>query len=138
MSKYKGNIKFKVVGADDRESAYAEDEYKCCYTKDTIVTAPPNTAGLMTFKTRRNAEAFIWGCGLRYSREALIIRVKCFGRGKMLKQMCRRQTTSEIRFFYEEADLNSLFKDSHLTIYPDAVTRPPIGTICYQKVEVLD
>ena len=115
-------VKFKVVFVDiggRRHSAFASGKYNLDYSKNSVVKARKGTFGIAVFETRYQAESF---------QERLpykIIRVRPVGRGKAVKLVCGNQSEFELDNFYNKRLMS-------LTILP------PLGTIFYPAVEVLE
>ena len=93
------------------------------YNKGTIVKALSHTLGIMVFKARWQAERFI---SMHLSPPIhMILRVKTFKRGVVPERISLKISLEYLDIFYK--------KSSRM-----AVMSPPNGTICYDKVEVLD
>ena len=129
-------IRYKVVKTRTRMSAMinGRSRYALQYLKDTIVTALPETLGIMTFKTYRNADEWAWAMERNnydmwaslYGYNLSIIKVEGIGRGKSPGLIASGVSTETIRQFYEDAD-----------DYCESFT-PPYNTICYPQVRVLE
>ena len=116
-------IKFKVVYVSNggkRYSVLAGGNYRLDYSENSIVRAREGTLGVAVFKTRKQADAFHKG---RPNQE--IICVRPVGRGKTVKSVCGNQSEIELDNFYDKRLMS-------LTILP------PLGSIFYPAVEVLD
>jgi len=116
-------VKFKVVYINiegRRCSVLAGGNYRLDYSKNSIVRAREGTFGIAVFKTRKQADTFHKG---RFNEK--IIRVRPVGRGKAVKLVCGNQSEFELDNFYNKRLMS-------LTILP------PLGTIFYPAVEVLE
>ena len=116
-------IRYKVV-LEDRSSTFAQGKYRLEYIKDGIVKAVRGTLGIMVFKRRHQAEHYKRKY-LDYSMTGIILRVKPLSRGKTV-----RLASS----LFRDVDLDLFYSGNH---YPYTYPAPP-GTICYDKVKVLD
>jgi hypothetical protein len=120
-------IKWKVIFEKSRKSMYAKGSFTLTYNKGTIVKAIKGTLGIMVFKNRWQAEMFAEthsnGCLL--SDPFIVIRVRTFSRGVVPKEISRRIDAHDIALFYKH-------------LYRSFPGSPPMGTICYDKVEVID
>ena len=108
-------IRYKVVR--NRTSLFTNGKYLLAYLPGNIVTAPEGTLGIMTFKTRRQAEDF------SFKSDAEIIRVRGIGRGKVPAKVCNGTREFALDAFYFGGVIGK--------------SAPPDGTICYQSIEVL-
>lgn len=91
------------------------------YLQNTIIKADPQTLGIFTFATKKDAEDFY---GDNY--DWLILRVQPVGRGKKPERISMYADTDAIRSFIKED-----FSRAGTWIVPK-------GTICYPAVKVLD
>jgi len=127
MAKYK----YKVVKTRNNKSCIvnANSEFCLTYEKDTTVSAPEGTLGIMVFKTRTEAENWIelW----ERERSWKIKRVIPTGRGKTPLEICSTGLTKDLRIFYNH--IKSLFRLSKG--YKQEIIP---GTICYPEVFVVD
>jgi hypothetical protein len=131
------------VTKEDRTSPQAQDKYSKTYIKGATVEANRNTLGLMTFKTRGQAEE--WS---RNVFEPKILEVKPIGRGRipivlahrdflpLFYKHRRRLNTNKIAKLLglHITRVNADYKVDHKDIILWAV---PKGTICYPAVKVL-
>jgi len=118
-------VKFKVVYVSNdgrRHSAFAGGEYDLIYRKDTTVRAREDTLGVAVFKTRKQAVAF------RGKSPYEVIRVRPIGRGKTVKLICSDQSGAGLKDFYSEM----LWRSTLTTLMP------PLGTVFYPAIEVLE
>ena len=130
--------KFKVVNKKDNSSCMVSNpicfsiyeprektnKYKRIYKKGSIIKAEKDTLGLMVFKTKKRAEAWL-SYTLRHdvSIQVKIIKVLPIGKGKTPKAICSRMIRSHhLSEFYQKNN---------------CLTHPPSGTICYQAVKVI-
>jgi len=115
-------IRYKVVYKFSRTSTSAKGSYCIVYHKNTTVKASPNTLGIMVFKRRWQAKQF----GESYiPGHYIIVRVRTFSRGRIPKRISMSTVPYSLNAFYiKSGDMRSMM--------------PPTGTICYDKVEVLD
>jgi len=145
-----------------------DSEYSLLYAKDSKVTAPENSAGVFCFETRASAEDFAQkqfhlGLGRKYK----IIRVEPIGKGiypvwvsrftddEALNTFCALRVVDKLHSTTGSAGTDSTGFGSYLELMPglsvfnyyDSSVRkayslvchiPPIGTICYRSVKVLD
>ncbi len=115
-------IRYKVIFEKSRKSIYAQGSYTLVYDKDTIVKAIKGSLGVMVFKRRRQAKRFMDQRLMRASM--MIIRVRTFSRGVVPKRISAQVSDYSIKNFYSEVWSTE--------------TAPPVGTICYDRVGVLD
>jgi len=113
--------KYKVTTLSDKSFA-AGGAYRCYYIKDTNVYAPEGTLGLMVFKRRKDAVAFIKSETNNFD-SFKIKKVIPIGRGSVPKYICALLNLNE---FYDPCYISSL------------IQQPPKGTICYAGVFVCD
>lgn len=121
-------IKWKVVFEKSRKSMYARGTFALTYNKDTIVEAIKGSLGIMVFKTRWQAERFAETQYLDDNpmRESfMVVRVRTFSRGVVPKKISCRIDAYNIALFYNYP-------------YDGYSVDPPMGTICYDKVEVIN
>ena len=119
-------VKFKVVSVingGERCSAFAKGIYNLFYPKGTTVTAREESLGVAVFKTKRQAKTFIEGA--RRDLPLKIIRVRPVGRGKIVDNIAAAGGSYTLKLFYRESGY--LYK-----------VKPPLGTVFYPAVEVLD
>jgi len=118
-------IRYKVIKisyfTDKRISCFAEGKYSRNYTKGRTVKASPSTLGIMVFDTEENAKRFI--CNPNYGLR--IIRVNPIGRGKRPKYISKYFESDRLSYFYTSKDFR-------------LEASPPLGTICYPAVKVLE
>lgn len=121
-------IRYKVVDIRDgrRYSCIVDGgPYRLEYPEDTIVTAPKETLGIMTFETREQAEDFM-ASGQR------ILKVRAIGKGKRPNRLIHYfAMTTMTKLLYK-------FELSYARHVSNGSTIPPLGTICYPAVEVLE
>ena len=116
-------VRFKVV-LEDRGSTFAQGKYRLKYIKDEIVKAVKGTFGIMVFKRRHQAE-YYKRMYLSYSTTGIILRVEPLSRGK---------TVRLVSSLFRDVDLDLFYSGDYSPYaYP-----PAAGTICYDKVKVLD
>lgn len=113
--------KYKVTRLDDSSCGNLPSKYILYYNKNTKVYARASTLGIMTFKRRKDAEAFRQGDNLERN---VIKRVIPLGRGSVPQAVA----LADIDAFYEDIDL--VFSTNRI--------RSPKGTICYPGVFVCD
>lgn len=123
--------RFKVVKRKTRKSAIVNgnSEFALTYLPGIVVTAKPETMGIMTFT--RYFEARKWVTYLhksnyvQFTRDALmIIKVLTIGHGYEPEHISYSSSAGSLREYYNG-------KNMHPAI-------PPYGTICYSSVKVLD
>ena len=124
-------IKFKVVRTigEQRISVYAQGSYNLYYPKDAIVRAREGTLGVAVFGRKIEAERFCSRCSGTDIFE--IVRVLPIGRGKTVKNLSRSQSMYMLDIFYGSKEINR--SCYHLTLM-----EPPLGTMFYPAVEVLE
>lgn len=88
------------------------------YTKGKIITADPETLGIFTFKTKKDANRFI------NNTFYLILKVRPIGKGT---------TPKLISNFVNVDGLQTFFINPHV-----GTSNIPAGTICYPAVRMLD
>ncbi len=154
----KEDIVFKCT-TGDRESVFTQGPYCLKYKKGTTVEAPKNTMGIMCFDTYKNAKSFAVTHGVGMVE---IIRVKGIGEGKVPTAIAKCQWSGYLNVFYsvfrpegsdayippyEKFNLELLFgkgiidfdmQDRLNTEAKLQVNLAPVGTICYNAVEVLE
>lgn len=131
-------IRYKVVMTEDRSSVFARDRFTLTYEKGKVVEAEKGTLGIMVFDTLSNAKAFQSWCS-RNSSLTTILRVRPMGKGKKPVSISECVKADSFISFYSIAKkqggfplIGQILRDFHYTI------SPPMGTICYKAVEVLD
>ncbi len=154
----KEDIVFKCT-TGNRLSVFTQDSYCLQYKKGTTVEAPKNTMGIMCFDTRKHAESF----AVTHGVEAFeIITVKGVGEGKVPTAIAKCQWSGYLNAFYsvfrpegldahmppyEKFNLELLFGkgiidfDMQDRLNMEAslqVHLAPVGTVCYNAVEVLE
>ena len=114
--------RWKVIKKDTRTSIIINKRSPFCltYLPDTIVTAPKGTIGIMTFETKGDAD---WWWKNRHS-DYLIIKVIPIGRGHRPKLISSDVLTRLLRLFYKKGECRNM--------------KPPVGTICYPAVQVIE
>lgn len=153
-------VRYKVVSIDQnygipalenrepkRFSALVKGFFKINYSKGKTVRAKKNTVGIMCFKRRHQAEAWMNGPTL-YSEisDFEIIRVQPVGRGKTPKTFSGHYGTHVLlllrklikRFGVEEGYKQLLTGRYDVLDMYVRYMEPPEGTICYPAVKVLD
>ena len=113
-------IRYKLT-RPNRSSCTIHGKSPFCqkYLKGKIITADPQTLGIFTFKTKKEAMFFRW------FSTWLILKVQPIGRGTVPKLISHNtDKRSLIRFFKELSGRIRI--------------KPPKGTICYPAVKVLD
>ena len=138
-------IRYKVVNKRNMTSCIIPLNSRYCLDyKEKIVTAVPGSMGIMVFKKLIDAERF---CNVR-NYEWKVIKVRAIGKAYKPKHLCEAHfrasaTTIAFNVFYifynrykNKVNWTEIFyalnPDSHLMFIP-----APIGTECYQSVEVL-
>ena len=119
------SIRYKILTKYGRKSMFARGMYSLKYKKGDIVQALPDTLGIMVYKSRWQAARFMDSRGYEESI-FIIIRVKTFSRGVVPKKISSRVSGKYITMFYDK-----IFQLQYKM-------PPPMGTICYDKVEVID
>jgi len=121
-------VKFKVVReiGERRVSAFAAGNYSLDYPKNSIVRTIEGTLGVAVFGRRSEAEKF---CERRLFLE--IVRVLPIGRGRTVKKVSRHQNDSALDVFYGSKEKNSIY-------YDFAPMSPPLGTMFYPAVKVIE
>jgi hypothetical protein len=116
---------YKVIKKDRTSSTLStKSPYLLKYLKSFETKAVPGSLGIFCFKTRRSAEMFVgW-----YNDNRLIVRVSPIGRGIKPKSISSSRNKKDINRFYEKSRTNIMF----------SMRQPPIGTICYPSVLVLE
>lgn len=125
--KKRRRYRYKVVTKFTNRSAVVigNSKYSLIYIQNTIVKAVNGTLGIMTFKTRKNAQTFM-DHYLAIDMRRIIKRVIPIGRGS---------TPTLIAGGYMSRELDAFYKKNNQTSFPMS---PPEGTICYPAVEVID
>ncbi len=116
-------IRYKVV-LEDRGSTFAQGKYRLKYIKNEIVKAVEGTLGIMVFKRRSEAEYYKRRY-INYNMTGIILRVEPLSRGRNVYTVSSLFMSVELDLFYSG------------DYYPYTYS-PPSGTICYDKVKVLD
>ncbi len=121
------NIKYKVVIEQSRKSCFAPPGYTKTYKKGAKVKAKKGTLGLMVFKTRKQAEDFIFP----QSYDLQIIRVECFTRGRKPIRVAgiNYKILARVKAFDSFYSIERYYY--YLTVAPE-------GTLCYSEVRVID
>lgn len=130
-------IRWKVIRFDkngDRVSVFAPGAYKMSYPKGSIVEAEKGTLGLMVFHRKMDAEAFIdnFCC---HSLIAEPIKVEGLGKGKKPKAILRHCGIDK------ESELDAFYRGIPMELNPQTLirtTQAPEGTLCYDKIRVLE
>ena len=113
-------IRYKIVNPN-RESIFAYGKYSLEYQKGDIISKIGGTLGIFTFKRYYQAVNFLNKC---YGIRGLILKVKCFGRGKVPLRIAGTPKVYMLNEFYNGTGVTTRV--------------PPLGTICYDKIEVLE
>ena len=124
-------VAYKVVRKVSRESVLAEGKYRLIYKKGTVVHTIPGTLGIMVFDYLSLARAFIKHVlGPPLSNFA-VVRVKPIGKGTMPLSVSVGVLEEQLSKFYaiHPAPCNPFIPYN---------TTPPLGTTCYEAVEVLE
>ena len=103
------------------------------YTKGTVVKAYPGSVGIFTFKTRKDAEEFIYR-EATIDEDFIILRVKPIGRGKKPDKILAWAISILGNYNFLEGYFNGEFS----LLESEDLMEPYKGTICYPAVEVLD
>lgn len=116
-------IRYKVVKYHDRTSAFATGDYEITYYKGKIISKPEGSLGIFVFKTLKEAVDFddFYCCF-----DSRILKVRTFGRGKTPKKIAGGMLRDTINWFYNDPNVKFQRKI------------PPRGTVCYDKIEVLE
>ena len=116
--------KYKVIKKETRFSAIisGNSKYALRYLKGTRVWALPKTLGVMVFDTKTRAENFTLYDG---ENALIIVRVLPYGMGKRPSRISGGIYTNDMDIFYGK---NTRWFSSS----------PPLGTICYKGVYVVD
>lgn len=119
-------IRWKVVRMSDRGSCLLTPDcrYRKIYKRGKIVKASSATLGIFCFKTKNDAERFI---RIFMVGGGLILRVGTIGRGKR---------PLKVIIYCDDEHLSRFY--SNLMQQGDLTKEPPVGTICYSAVKVLD
>jgi len=125
-------IRWKIIGQEDRQSASIKtEEFTLRYPVGAVVTAAPDTLGIMVYTRKRDAVKFMQklkGSMFLWCRRKLkIVRVQGIGRGTKPLRISQCLDRTSLRIFY--------WKAAASWSSPGA---PPQGTICYKQVKVLD
>lgn len=145
----KTKVVYKVV-ADGRKSIFvssSETHFVKYYYKDTIVEASPNTLGIFCFDSISNAENFIEYYSINfYATTTSILKVKPIGRKKVPKFIA--VTGDNSKEFYSILDnikrkkthnfTNDLIIGNCAKYNNIEYKKPPVGTVCYPAVKVLE
>jgi hypothetical protein len=120
-------IVYKVVNKKTRQSCSTllreKTKYTLWYQKGKIIKKIEGTLGILCFEKKHYAESFINHAFLNNIKRAMILKVKTIGRKKIPKSISAWLSLEEINSFYLRGKYSS---------------EPPIGTICFDKVKVLD
>ena len=113
-------IRYKVTRTDRASCIVYPYDSKFChyYIKGETIKANPETLGIFTFKTHKEASNFLT------NHTWLILRVKPIGKGKTPKIIAPWANRNALEEFYEGG--------------PIKTNEVPKGTICYPAVKVLD
>ena len=126
------DIRWKAVRVDKSGVytsvvAFSADRYNIIYPKEvgTVVSAIPHTLGIMVFEKKVQVYSFFKQMCSNFPMK--ILKVEGIGVGKRPKQIarlfCRRNMEETLDLFYHDAL---------------GVGGPPAGTVCYQKIKILD
>jgi len=117
---------YKIIKVPKRVSMFASGKYQLKYPIDSTVTAPEGTLGIMCFSSRKYVLEFVkMFCPI----DLTIIEVEGIGKPIRPKRVAWKSLESQIDKFYEA---RKQCKKYHPPI------NPPKGTICFQKVKVLN
>ena len=118
-------IRYKVVKKKTRMSCMVNgnSKYALQYLPETIVTAKEGTLGIMTFTSKYRAELFMTIGFNGYDFEC--IKVEAIGRGTCPHEIANHTDTDSLEYFY----------DNPGTTW---VGKPPLDTMCYPAVKVLE
>jgi len=124
-------LRWKVVKKSNRTSCKVSNGSKYCYNypKGKVVKARKETEGIMTFKTKKEAQTFIDDY-FHPHFDAQILKVKGIGRGKKPERMCHCGDVSqafECLLKGDKAGIRRFF----------CIAIAPRGTLCYKSVKVL-
>jgi len=140
------NLKFKVVRISDeglRLSCFVDGDFEINYSNGSTISAPKNTLGIMVFKRLQDVHLFNKMClapkrRVSYSdRKYEVLRVKGIGRGHTPKVFLGHfgdvWLKSVMRHIQEYGRIEGMRR-----VIGDATNELPIGTICYQKIEIIN
>jgi len=116
---------YKVIKVPERVSMSAEGKYQLKYPTNSIVTTLEGTLGIMCFSTKEYALEFLEG----FCPGLAIIEVEGIGKPIQPKGIAWLNVESELDKFYKA-------RRQHKKYQP--LGNPPKGTICFQKVRVLN
>ena len=108
-----------VIIAKARDFRKQHPEYFPTYKKGALITAAPKSPGIMCFATLSDATKFSYYTNLKNTK---IIRLRGIGRGK----------TDILVWSYNSRWLENLLEPELF------ITHPPLGTIAFKSVEVLE
>jgi hypothetical protein len=90
----------------------------------------------MVFRRRYQAQKFINLIASDFSRISIILRVEVFEKGKCPKYVSRWTTQeNDLNWFYNKRYVNKKYMSVGSGF---DLLAPPIGTLCYYKVKVID
>ena len=127
-------VRYKVVDSQRKSCLVNYFSYSITYNKGKIAKAIPGSVGIFTFKTKYDAVTFI-NSPVPYDFGRIILRVEGIGRGFVPKMMSASYSSWSIM-----DTINHIMGHGIKTAMSDRFFhyRPPIGTICYKAVRVID
>ena len=138
-------IRFKVVTLDRKSSTYDRGDYDFVldYPKDTTVTAPKWSIGIMVFDTKTQAKEYISLFNDYIAKDLRIIKVQTIGRGRRPLKILNLNLINNHNIFDTLRGQSEFYKDimfsgevttncTYNTFWP-----VPDGTMCYLSVKVL-
>lgn len=121
----------KVVTQPNRRSVYAQGRYDLTYKKDTVVKAIHGTLGIMLFEDYLDAR--VWGSSVLDSYR--VLRVELIGEVTKPRFISPNFREDILDLFYKA--LSCEFPRCSDPHYHSGFVAPA-GTICCQKIRVLD
>jgi len=140
---------YKIIKIPERVSVYAEGKYQLKYPVGSIVFAPEGTLGIMCFSSKEHALKFLGRRGLLVGTAEGTLGIMCFSsKEHALKFLGRRGLLVGTAIIEVEGMGGALFPKEvawlNIKRYIDefyklkkAAAKPPPGTVCFQKVQVL-
>ena len=121
-------IVYKVVKKNTNYSCMVGCSKYCTKYEKGSVMEDHNGMGFFCFKTLKAAKSFRINC-LARSFSYKIKRIQPLSRGATPKEICTSLSENWLDCFY---------RPGPKIIYQPVYSTPPLGTICYKKIEVLD
>jgi len=117
---------YKIIKVPERVSMCTTGKYQLKYPVGSIVTAPEETLGIICFSTNEYVQEFTKGMSMN---DLSIIEVEGIGKALFPKEITWLNNEKELDFFYKARRPRGII----------SLTKPPSkGTICFQKVKVLN